>query len=295
MNDDSIPTPVEFLLEVPLYTKITFVESDAWKIPDIMFYDRTYDNYCPTCNRDSTFKVLAQERPAGLVRNVKRDGMKRSQGISIPNYPILPIGIFHVYSECSRDNNHSQDFFFIIKITTKRDSEDKPIICHTLEKIGQHPSFGDLHLAKVKKYRTVLTKTQLGELSRGIGLASHDVGIGSYVYLRRVFESLIEEAHQAAITDGHWDEVAYTDSRMRDKIKLLQQHLPDFLVEHPGMYSLMSKGVHELSEQECLKHFETLRIGIELILDEKLEHKKKEEKKSAAKTALQKALSDVSN
>ncbi len=29
------------------------------------------------------------------------------------------------------------------------------------------------------------------------------------------------------------------------------------------MYGLLSKGVHELSERDCLDHFDTLKIGIE--------------------------------
>ncbi len=40
------------------------------------------------------------------------------------------------------------------------------------------------------------------------------------------------------------------------------------------MYSILSKGIHELSEEECLQYFKLMKIGIELILDEQLEEKK---------------------
>ena len=159
------------------------------------------------------------------------------------------------------------------------------------QKIGQHPSFGDLNLGKVKDYSDVLTKVQLGELSRAIGLASHDVGIGSYVYLRRVFEALVEEAHVLARKeDVGWDEESYGKLRMHERIAALKHHLPPFLTEHPQMYSLLSKGVHELSETECLNHFETLRIGVELILDEKKDLRRKQKKTQEAKAALSKAF-----
>jgi len=36
------------------------------------------------------------------------------------------------------------------------------------------------------------------ELSTAIGLYSHGVGIGSLIYLRRVFEFLIDEAYNKA-------------------------------------------------------------------------------------------------
>ena len=48
----------------------------------------------------------------------------------------------------------------------------------------------------------------------------------------------------------------------------------------------MSKGIHELSENECLKHFSVIKLGIELILDEKLDALKKEEKLKAASKAI---------
>jgi hypothetical protein len=52
------------------------------------------------------------------------------------------------------------------------------------------------------------------------------------------------------------------------------------------MYSILSLGIHELDEQTCLAHFDTLRVGIEIILDEKLEEFRKKEKTEAAKLKL---------
>ena len=40
----------------------------------------------------------------------------------------------------------------------------------------------------------------------------------------------------------------------------------------------MSKAVHELSEAECLEYFGTVRVGIELILDEELERTERDKK-----------------
>jgi len=65
-----------------------------------------------------------------------------------------------------------------------------------------------------------------------------------------------------------WDDAVFLKSRMDDKIKLLSSTLPKVLVEHSGMYSILSKGIHELSEQECLRYFNTLRLGIGMLLDE---------------------------
>ena len=86
--------------------------------------------------------------------------------------------------------------------------------------------------------------------------------------------------------DGTVDEENYKKSRMDQKIGLLSTHLPDFLVENKSMYSILSKGIHELDEETCLIHFDSLRVGIEIILDEKLDELKKKEKIELAKKKL---------
>ena len=119
-----------------------------------------------------------------------------------------------------------------------------------------------------------------------IGLAANGVGIGSFVYLRRIIEQLIYEAYQQCLTDGIVTEEQYNRARMDQKIELLSSHLPSFLVENKSIYSVLSLGIHELDENTCLAHFDTLRVGIEIILDEKLDELKKREKIEEAKKKL---------
>ena len=52
------------------------------------------------------------------------------------------------------------------------------------------------------------------------------------------------------------------------------------------MYGILSKGLHELSEQECLEAFPVMRVGIELILDEKIEAAEREKKVSGVSKAI---------
>ena len=54
------------------------------------------------------------------------------------------------------------------------------------------------------------------------------------------------------------------------------------------MYAILSKGIHALGEDECLQYFETVKIGIEQILDEKIIAKEKAEKATSARAAIQK-------
>ena len=292
MTKPVFPKPTEFFLSIPLYSKASIEGEAVWAALDVLYYAGTYDTYCTHCKRDSTFQVIAPTRPRDYVRDHAGEILLKTHGMKI-NLPTVPEGIHTVHACCTRQKAHMQDFLFYVVSDVVFDEAADPKIVSTIEKIGQQPSYGDIHLAKVKKYTHVLSDAQLGEFSRAIGLASHDVGVGSYVYLRRVFESLVEEAHQVARTDGGWDEDAYVRMRMGEKIAALRAHLPTFLVEHPAMYSLLSKGVHELSEEDCLKHFDTLRLATELILDERLEQRDKDKKIAAAEAALIKAVGEA--
>ncbi|WP_345054009.1 hypothetical protein, partial [Hymenobacter glaciei] len=158
----------------------------------------------------------------------------------------------------------------------------------TVTKVGQYPSQADLTLPDFRKYQPILSKEKFHELNKGIGLVSHGVGIGAFVYLRRVFEDLIEEAHQIEKAEAHWDEELYNKSRIKERIQLLQHRLPSFLVENNSMYSILSKGIHELSERDCLDFFPAMKLSIELILDEKLERFEKQKKIAEAKASIAK-------
>jgi hypothetical protein len=102
---------------------------------------------------------------------------------------------------------------------------------------------------------------------------------------------LVEEAHQKASEKDASDEQKYKNARMEEKIGLLKENLPDFLVKHKSIYSILSKGIHELSEDECLEYFDVVKSGIELILDEKLEKINREAKLKE----VEKSLSEINS
>lgn len=111
-------------------------------------------------------------------------------------------------------------------------------------------------------------------MNKAVGLVSHGIGIGSFIYLRRIFETLIEEAHREALKDSEWNDDIFNRSRMDEKISMLKNHLPEFLVTNRIIYSILSLGVHSLDEQTCLDDFDSIKASIELILDEKIERRK---------------------
>ena len=77
------------------------------------------------------------------------------------------------------------------------------------------------------------------------------------------------------------------NKRVEEKIGLLKSYLPNFLVENKNLYSILSKGIHSLDEQECLMYFPIMKIGIQLMLDEKIEQMQKDETLKIAKEEIQ--------
>ena len=299
-DNNRIPNAIEFYLNKSLYEVIRWNdEKDVLKILQILFFDGTFDSYCPSCGKEATFQAIFKKLPEEFkTYQIKKQLSPALLGVpshTKPNdIPKLKSGIYEVKALCTRNNNHFQWFSFLVENNFKKNDEDKVICISSIKKIGQYPSFADLNIPKVKKYTKILGKELSSELTRAIGLAAHDVGVGAYVYLRRIFENLIEQAHQEAVkTNTEFDENIYKTSKMGERIELLKNYLPDFLVENSKMYSILSKGIHQLTEQECLKYFDTLKIGIELILDEKLEQYEKIKKIEKAKKSIDITLSKV--
>lgn len=166
---------------------------------------------------------------------------------------------------------------------------------HTLvlKKVGQYPSIADLQFFHLKKYQKLLKNSYL-ELTKAVGLHSAGVGIGSFVYLRRIFESMCEEAHQKCIAVEGWNEQEYSDKRFNEKLEYLaefgQSILPDELTPiKTKLYGVLSKGVHEYTETECQELFPSLQMAIELLLDNKLSLLERQNKIKAMEKAISSA------
>jgi len=253
----------EFFFDTPIYTPVEFDEDniDVYKkIIDRGVSDE-FHGYNPWDKIESTFVVLTDLIPNG--------GNFRGHGT--------------IRVKCKRTDKEFR--FYVLG------DPNKPSIMKT----GQYPSVADFHISEIKQYKKLLPNEKLKEFTRAIGLAANGVGIGSFVYLRRVFEHLIAEAYAQCLAEELITEEQYSRSRMDQKIQLLSAHLPAFLVENRSIYSVLSLGIHELDENTCLAHFDTLRVGIEIILDEKLDELRKKEKIEEAKKKLAQLASEPGN
>jgi hypothetical protein len=195
----------------------------------------------------------------------------------------VTVGFYLVTLTCKRKNNDILRFVvFFNKVKS------------VAMKVGQYPSLADLQFAELgKKYDKVLPDEDLKNLKKAIGLVSHGAGAGSFVYLRRIFENLIFETYKKNQASLSITEAEFRTKRMLDKIELIKDFLPSQLLEMKGVYTILGKGVHELTEEECLQYFSPIKLSIELILDQKIEESKKKEKDLMVKQQLQKIQSEI--
>jgi hypothetical protein len=286
---NGVPEPKTFFLEAAPYEQFVGTGQHV-DVLRLQFYTGTLDTYCVDCEKESVFQsnapklhgvtgrvtqapemtvdeLVEQNVPALFPMDVGLAGAGERMVLSGMEKQVLARRLFVVPFTCTRDDRHT--ICFIVRV-------DDGVVC----KIGQWPSVADLKTPGIKKYQKALDKERYRELSRAIGLRAHGVGIGAFVYLRRIFEDLIEEAHQNARSKAGWDENDFVRGRMDEKVLAVAGELPDVVVESRGIYAILSKGIHDLTEAECLTLFEPIEQAIEVILDAKLEAKEREEKRA---------------
>jgi hypothetical protein len=278
--EDNIQTldAEDFFLNSPLYKRLDINFENPLELHRLVFFTDKLDCYCKSCGKHRTF--ISYKNFSGsenLDVDVTQEDLFIRNGYDTKFFLNK---FYNVELYCSRSEEHR--IWFTICIT------DKHII-----KIGQYPSVADISTPELEKYKKVLSREKYAELNRAVGLVTHGIGIGSFVYLRRIFEDLIEEAHSYKKNQEDWDEDMYSRSRMNEKIELLSDQLPGFLVKNKSIYGILSIGIHELTEDDCLEYFSTVKLGIELILDEKIQIIEKEEKVKNTQQSVNKILEKI--
>lgn len=260
------------LVKKGLYDSIDITVDD---LPDIEKYlsgnssHNVVDCFCPICQtvRPFEFDNCQIYRETGMVKIALSGSPTRGR---TPK----PTETFQGYLNkryvltyrCTRDKEQTLLFDLVTDNT------------HVI-KIGQYPPTALLDRPELNRYKSLLGKQRYAELNRAVWLATDGIGIGSFVYFRRIIEGLVFETYDKNKATLKISKEDFERLRFNEKIDALKEYLPDTLVENKAIYNIVSKGIHELSEEDCLKMFNPLLIGIELILDDILAQKEREAKK----------------
>lgn len=283
-----------FLINKGLYDEIEITKDNIFELADLVGGHVKIDIYCPKCRENRVFscemipyywyddrnqEIKERSLEEAIVSWQQIQNMREPRfadtteepwtwtNNSLENDTRLMVFKFL----CAMDNTHHLDYIVLTY-------ENK------MKKIGQYPSVADLSFPELKEYRKVMTKEDEKELKRAIGLFASGIGVGSFVYLRRIFERIIVTASQKAIEEEKIMEKEFNKAHLDEKIKMLAEYLPKSLVNNHAFYGIISKGIHELSEDDCLEFFPVMQSFIMMILRqwEKIRKDEEEEKKLAA-------------
>jgi hypothetical protein len=146
----------------------------------------------------------------------------------------------------------------------------------TLFKIGQYPSWS---ITPAKEVERALSPEDLELYKNGLVCMSQAYGIGALGYFRRVVENavsgLLDLVEEAAQTDGDTKALAAVEAARLtkiadEKLKLVADVVPASL--RPGgvnplatLYADYSRGLHALSDKECLEVATDMRDALDYV------------------------------
>lgn len=263
-DEPEILSKHDFYFETPLYQEVSVLELEAGA------FRGDVDAYSAKNSSETTYAIGISSIDTW---SVKYEGDKEYTSVG-----------YYLVSLCCKRKDDDVLRFVVYKSKNR------------VFKIGQFPSLADLQFSEIgKKYDKVLPEEDLKNLKKAIGLVAHGAGAGSFVYLRRIFENLIIETFKKNSTVIDITEPIFRLQRMEDKVETLRTFLPSQLVEMKSIYGILSKGVHELGEEDCLRYFAPLKLSIELILDQKIEEAMKNKRDAIVKKQLQDIQKELSD
>ena len=143
-----------------------------------------------------------------------------------------------------------------------------------IAKVGQNPSSFDIATADLRRFSGVLNDIDMGELKQAALLHSHGAAVGAFVYLRRIFERIL---------DRHYDEYTasggvidrYYEMSVEDRVLALKPSLPEEVVENRKVYRILSKGINQLEEAECAALYDVMQAAIFEVIERDIYYQQK--------------------
>lgn len=264
-----MPTPQEFLLETPLYK-----EFNNKGVSELRDFKGSLDFYCVECGKESIFN-RSDDTPSQIMA-------RSASGFGYFPRKDDEVLLFEMHFECSRVEEHEAVFYF-------RASNNS--VC----KIGEFPSKASIFSEDVQEYKKLLGKEQMS-LQLAQELYSQDIGAGSFVYLRRIFENVILELVAArkykSVENWTFQEWKKSKGRMENRLRDIADELPGF-INHHELFNVLSVGVHSLDEETCLQWFPRVKKAITEILDIEILEAKKEKNREILGKDISKMNSSV--
>ena len=286
-----------FLLESGLYASILIEEENISDFIELVKGNVKISTYCKECEQERVFTMkpikyyhmTGQEGNEKITCEFLGDRMSSMQDVmSIAKIENKNTDAWELIKSNFADITRLMNFEFICSMDEKHHLDFTVLVNdNSFMKIGQFTSIADITFPGLDDYKHVISKQDRSELGTAIGLFANGVGAGSYVYLRRILERLVYQAKENA--GDKVDNDSFENAKVADRIKMLEGYLPDILIQNTTIYGILSKGIHELSEEDCLNYFPVVKECIFQILGMWENMRKKQ----ADEDALNKALNVI--
>jgi hypothetical protein len=242
----------------------------------------TFSYYCPIDKSNQTFRLSLE--PTSIVHMVRQmmneNDFNRTLNIFDPNEHKYKY-IQHYSAKCQLCVEHI--VHFLIKVETKsplpegfpyNETELNPK--QIVQKIGQFPPF---EIKPDKDLLNYLTEEDKDNYRKAIICKSQNYGIGAYAYLRRIVEKefirIIEDLGKIDSPNQNNIENLISAFRqnhnMSNLIEEIYQYLPGSLKnlgDNPlkVLYSQLSGGLHDFSEEECIEKAEQIDTLLKFVI-----------------------------
>jgi hypothetical protein len=265
----------KFISDAPLYKKIE-TSLELYGPSDIQ--GCTFNSFCEHEKENQTFELEVYPESAMFLANSLSE-----RPFFVPSgQTIEPKKVNytqHYRAKCKSCKIYYRDIIINIFTETpyshvRREGENRPKFY--LRKIGQYPPFEIVPDREVLKY---LKPEDESNYKKALICLSNSYGIGSYAYLRRIIQNeiigLIKDISELEFDGVSQVKGAYEnymkDSQMAKLIDILNKHLPQSFKELGDnpirlLYSQLSGGIHEFSDEECLEKASSIDVLINYVV-----------------------------
>ena len=283
----------EMIVDLPIYGHFVFdlldkeghLSASARQQIDVLFNTKKVNIKCVECKKeypfDIKYEVIKQTYEQKVYGYSGPFGYSSVSIDSLPNIgAIIPPkndeGIISYVFRCTMDSTHYQTLNLLYTI-----EEAKMVV----RKIGQKPLNTDLMESHSKEYRKILDfYDSFDDYRHYEQCASRNLLAGACTYLRRVLEKMVLRKLKDPSVDSEQSKHA---KKFEDKIKLVKhlfdEDLQDILNKS---YTLLSKGVHELSDVEIGTFYSLILEVINIQLEAEKEKKERDERRSKLRSEI---------
>ena len=260
----------EFLESTPLYQRV-FLENGE-------YYQRSFSNlpaiavYCSDCGGVHTF-------------NPTHVNERRSHEYSIFTGAVDDGSVHRIIYICKMCNRFEREYLVRIFYDDATDDNGETVDATYLQKVGQFPAHTINPEPTMKDY---LDKDNLVLYKRGIMCESQSYGVGAFAYYRQVVENkinnLIADIEKFIENEDKQVKDAFTEAKKNQdtakKIDLVSNYLPNVLKPDNNnvlriIYTALSDGLHNKSDEECLEVAQSLRACL-VFLVKKIEEQRRD-------------------